>query len=95
MSVAILLTVWLLAGVFFMVWFGGWRHGVVRSRLRQPMVVTLKSGGAFQGVLLSADRHAWLLRNAVALAAGDGGVNVVVDGEVLILVADIAYAQKP
>jgi hypothetical protein len=93
--VGAVLGVWLLSGFIFGVAYVLWRRDVVRSRLRQPIVVTLKSGGAFQGVLLSADRHAWVLRNAIALAAGDGGVNVIVDGEVLILTADIAYAQKP
>ena len=72
-----------------------WRLGILRSRLRQGFVVTLKTGAAFQGVLYAADRHVWVLRNAVALAAGENGVNVIVDGEVLILSGDIAYAQKP
>jgi hypothetical protein len=59
------------------------------------VVVTLKSGAAFDGVLYQADRGAWVLRNAHALGAADDGANVPVDGEVLILTSDIDFAQRP
>lgn len=65
---------------------------IIRRRLRERLVVTLKTGEAFDGVLFEADRGAWVLRNASAL----GGTKAVpVDGEVLILTSDIAYAQRP
>jgi small nuclear ribonucleoprotein (snRNP)-like protein len=71
------------------------RPGTVRDRLRSRVVVTLKSGAAFDGVLYSADRGAWVLRNAHALGAGENDSNVPVDGEVLILASDIEFAQRP
>jgi hypothetical protein len=37
----------------------------------------------------------WVLRNAQALGAGDNGATVAVDGEVLIFVSDVEFAQKP
>jgi small nuclear ribonucleoprotein (snRNP)-like protein len=66
---------------------------VVRSHLRHRLVVTLKSGEAFDGVLFEADPEAWVLRNANAV--GHDGKTLPVDGEVLILTADIAFAQRP
>ena len=70
-------------------------RSLVRARTRSRVVVTLKSGASFEGVLFAADRGAWVLRDAHALGAGDHGANVPVDGELLVLVADIEYAQKP
>lgn len=67
----------------------------VSRRLRSRVLVTLKSGASFDGVLFSADRSVWVLRDAHALGAGDNGATVPVDGEVLIFVADVEYAQKP
>lgn len=67
----------------------------VRRRRRARLVVTLKSGASFEGVLFATDRRMWVLRDAHALAAGERGENVPVDGEVLIFTADIEYAQKP
>jgi small nuclear ribonucleoprotein (snRNP)-like protein len=71
------------------------RPSAVSRRVRSRVLVTLKSGAAFDGVLASADRSAWVLRNAQALAAGEDGGPVPVDGEVLILTGDIDYAQRP
>ena len=70
-------------------------RAAVTSRMRSRVVVTLKSGAAFDGVLYAADRSAWVLRNAHALGAGDRAENVPVDGEVLILASDIEFAQRP
>jgi hypothetical protein len=36
-----------------------------------------------------------VLRNAHALGAADDGGNVLVDGEVILLAADIDFAQRP
>lgn len=80
-----------LFGVF--VW--SQRLRLVRSRLRSRVIVTLKSGASFDGVLYAADREAWVLRDATALAAGERGASVPVDGEVLVLAGEIDYAQRP
>jgi hypothetical protein len=67
----------------------------VNRLTREKLVVTLKSGAAFEGVLYEADERTWILRGVFALGAGDNGENVPVDGELLLFVVDIAYAQKP
>lgn len=68
---------------------------VLRQRLRERLLVTMKSGETFDGVLWQEDRRAWVLRNAQALNTGRGGTTVPLDGEVILLVADIAFAQRP
>lgn len=68
---------------------------VLKQRLRHRVIVTLRSGEAFDGVLWEADGTAWVLRNAAALAAGQRGTNVALDGEVVLLVSEISYAQRP
>jgi small nuclear ribonucleoprotein (snRNP)-like protein len=68
---------------------------VLRSRLRRKVIVTLKTGDAFQGLLFEADRQALVLREAVGVGAGPAGAHVGVDGELLILLADVAYLQIP
>ncbi len=71
------------------------RPALVRSRVRSRFVVTLKTGEAFDGVLYAADSQAWVLRGVQALGAGEAGSTVPVDGELVILVDDIAFAQRP
>lgn len=68
---------------------------LLKERLHYRVVVTLKSGLAFEGVLYAIDAQAWVLRDTSALGAGDKNANVPVDGEVVLLTADIAYAQRP
>lgn len=68
---------------------------LLRLRLRHRVIITLKSGEAFSGVLYEADSEAVVLRDAEALGAGERGKNLVVDGEVLILRGDVAYMQLP
>ncbi len=68
---------------------------LLRQRLRRRVVLTLKSGEAFSGVLFDADRESVILREAEALGAGARGANVGVDGEVLVLRADVSYMQLP
>ena len=85
-------TVLILAGVAAFVFRP---RSIVRRRTKARLVVTLKSGASFEGVLFEADATAWVLRNARALRAAGDGADVPVDGEVLILVADVEYAQRP
>lgn len=60
---------------------------------KRRAIVTLKTGDSFAGVLYDVDREAVTLRNAEMLTAGER--SVAVDGEVLILRADVAYLQLP
>ena len=68
------------------------RFGVLRQRRRSPVVVTLKSGSAFRGVLAVNDRHALVLQSAEAL---DKSAATPVDGEIIIPWGDVKYMQRP
>lgn len=75
-----------------------WRYtttGLLADRRRRRVLVTLKTGEAFSGVLFAVDRDAIVLREAVAVAYGARSENVAVGGEALILRSDIAYLQLP
>lgn len=71
------------------------RSRVINSRLRDRVVVTLKAGESFAGVLYSHDNKALVLRAVEALGAGERGTNLPLDGELIVLLADVAYIQKP
>lgn len=58
-------------------------------------MVTTKANAAFSGVLFSHDNKALVLRGAAAIGAGHNGVDLPLDGEILILMADVAYIQRP
>lgn len=68
--------------------------GVVESQVRESVIVTLKSGDAFRGVLFEHDDRALVLRNAVALSAATQTMQPV-DGELVVLWVDVAYLQRP
>lgn len=69
------------------------RH-IIRQHLRKAVLVTLKTGEGFRGVLFDADRDALVLRNAgVVEANGSDRVATPVDGELVILRHDVAYLQ--
>jgi small nuclear ribonucleoprotein (snRNP)-like protein len=69
---------------------------LIREHLRKRVIVTLKSGEAFGGVLFSADSEALVLREAVLLEVnGTDRAAQPVDGELLVLRADVAYLQFP
>lgn len=65
----------------------------IESRLRERILVTLRSGEAFAGVLWEADDRVWVLRSAEAVNGNQRPVPV--DGEVVVLTANVAYANKP
>lgn len=71
------------------------RRSVLEQRLRSRVIVTLHSGEAFEGVLFEADERVWVLREASAIGVGEKNANVAVDGEVVILAENVAYAQRP
>lgn len=66
---------------------------VLRDRVRQRVLLTLKSGDAFAGVLWEWDREAFVLRNASQLSPGIAPVDV--DGELVVLADDVSYLQFP
>lgn len=67
----------------------------LRDRLRSTVVLTLKTGQSFRGVLWETDASVWVLRNAEALSGGASGEDVGLDGELIVLTGDIAFAQRP
>ena len=68
---------------------------VLRQRLREKVIVTTKDGASFSGVLYASDNKALVLRAAEALGAASDQTNVPMDGEVIVLLADVAFLQKP
>lgn len=58
----------------------------------ERVVVTLRSGEAFSGLLADKDDKSLLLRSAESLTSGKA---VPVDGELLIPRADVLYVQQP
>lgn len=68
---------------------------VLRLRRRRAVIVTLKTGHAFRGVLFDSDLTALVLRNAEALGAGASPGPVPVDGEVVILSSEVEFIQRP
>lgn len=75
-----------------------WRrstHGLLVQRCRSRVVVTLKTGEAFSGVLVETDHQALALRDAQALGVGEDRSHVTVDGEVVVLRPDVLFIQLP
>lgn len=70
------------------------RSRVITSRLRERVVVTLKTGDAFAGLLFTHDNKALVLRETEVLGAGERRTNLALDGELILLLADVAYIQK-
>lgn len=71
------------------------RSRVLSSRFRERVVVTTKTGESFAGILYSTDRHALVLRQAAAVAAGENRTDLPLDGELIILLPDVAFIQRP
>lgn len=66
---------------------------LVRERLRDDVVVTMKNGEAFRGVLYAADRRSFVLRDAKVL--NDTARVVAVDGELILARDQMDYFQRP
>jgi hypothetical protein len=71
------------------------RSRVIAARLRERVIVTCKSGDSFAGILFSHDAKALVLRETEALGAGERRTNLALDGELIVLLADVAYIQRP
>lgn len=70
----------------------GSRDRVIRMHLRQRFVFTLKTGDAFEGLLLDADARVLVVGDAQAHTA-DGPARV--DGQLFLERDDVAYMQLP
>lgn len=71
------------------------RSRILTSRFRETVLVSLKDGTVFSGVLYACDRLALVLRAAEAVGAGENRTNLPVDGEIIVLLGDVAYIQRP
>ncbi len=65
---------------------------LVRGVLRERFVLTLRSGEAFDGLLVDADAKTFRLVSAWAVS---GKNRVSVDGELFLPRDQVAYMQKP
>jgi small nuclear ribonucleoprotein (snRNP)-like protein len=82
-----------LAGAMVALYLAQHSPSLLVARQRRRVLVTLKGGDAFAGVLYATDREAIVLREAEALAYGAKKENVIVEGELMVLRAEVAYLQ--
>lgn len=68
---------------------------ILKSRLRETFLVTTKDGAAFSGVLYATDDKVLVLRDTEAVGAGENKTNLPLDGEIIVLLPDVAYLQRP
>lgn len=71
------------------------RSRVLSSRFRERIVVTTKSGESFAGILFSCDKTALVMRQCVAVGVNEDKTDLPLDGELIVLLADVAYLQRP
>lgn len=67
---------------------------LLRTRLKAVVLVELKSGETFKGVLAGCDRRTVVLRNVEAIPS-ERAAPMVVDGELLIPRLDVKFMQRP
>ena len=93
MLIAVVVVAVIAAVAVVFVW---WASGSsVRRLLKERVVVTLKSGEGFDGVLYRADRRSWELVQATALGVGERGGNAPVNGLLVLPTENVAYCQRP
>jgi small nuclear ribonucleoprotein (snRNP)-like protein len=68
-------------------------RSVLDERLLEYVVVTLKSGTSFGGVLYVEDSGALVLAKAEHLR--DDGTKIPADGEIILLRSDVDFIQRP
>ena len=71
------------------------RSRVLTSRFRERVVVTTKGGDSFAGILYSADDKALVLRQTSAVGVAEDKTDLPLDGELILLLADVAFIQRP
>lgn len=71
------------------------RSRILRDRLRSRVIVTLKAGDSFKGILFDHDGRVLVLRETIAVGVGQRQSDIPVDGELVILWDEVAYVQRP
>lgn len=64
---------------------------MLRNRLRSTVIVTSHTGATYRGALYDVDEQALVLRNVEHYTDGSP---IHVDGEVILLLVDIAVIQR-
>lgn len=67
---------------------------ILERLMRDRLVVTLKSAETFSGVLWECDEKLLVLRSCWVVTP-EGASDIMIDGDIVLLLADIAYTQKP
>ena len=68
---------------------------ILRQKTHQAVVVTLKSGETFRGVVYQHDRHGLELRHAGIVEARSDAQILPADGGVFLRWENVAYCQFP
>lgn len=68
---------------------------ILRQKTHQAVIVTLKSGETFRGVLFDKDRHGLELRTAGLVEARSDAQFVAADGSLFLRWENVAYCQFP
>lgn len=66
---------------------------ILKQRVRRQVLLTLKTGDAFKGIFYEGDSQAVVLRSAELADPRSDIQWVAAGGEVVVLVADVAYMQ--
>lgn len=71
------------------------RDRLFSSKVRELVIVTLKSQAAFRGVLYAYDERTLVLRDAEMMPGQLTAAPTLVDGEVLLARSEVDYIQRP
>jgi small nuclear ribonucleoprotein (snRNP)-like protein len=90
----ILVALVLAAGIVLAVVWQRSTDVLLRSRIHRKVVVELRSGETFDGIIAKTDRHSVLLQS-VRLLAGAETQPTRIDGELLLPRCDVKFIQRP
>lgn len=71
------------------------RSRILTARFRERVLVNCKSGAVWDGVLYSCDKTALVLRSVSAVGEGENRSNLPMDGEVILLLSEVDFIQRP
>lgn len=67
---------------------------LLRERLLETVVVEIKTGETFRGLLAACDDRSVVLRNAEAITSATASA-VLVDGDLILNRSDVKWFQRP
>jgi small nuclear ribonucleoprotein (snRNP)-like protein len=80
--------------LFFFLWWIQTR--LFMSLVKERLVITLKNGETFEGLLIEHDRKVVKLVEARALTiSGGGNPSAPIDGELYLIRSEVNYMQRP